>query len=162
MSSAKAHSDGGAGFLFFQDTRNRGMLNAVATKGSIESEVASAVVRFQREQQGRGATDVRAHLLGDLLIVRCGGIWTPTEAHLAASDEGRRLIKSARQELRSINRAEIEGILARIVGCDVVRSYYDLEVSAAEQVEVYVLSVDVEKRLLRDAEKTAPGLRRTG
>lgn len=123
--------------------------NVIATKGKTESEVASAVVRFQREQQGRGATDVRAHLLGDLLVVRCGGIWTPTEAHLAASEEGRRLIKSARQELRAINRGEIEDILARIVGCDVVRSYYDLAVDAAEQVEVYVLSVDIEKRLLR-------------
>ncbi|MBC7806602.1 MAG: DUF2294 domain-containing protein [Akkermansiaceae bacterium] len=120
-----------------------------ATKGSIEAEVANAVVRFQREQQGRGATDVRAHLLGDLIVVRCGGIFTPTEAHLAVSDEGRRLIKSARRELRSINRVEIEEIVGQIAGCDVVRSYYDLEVGAAEQVEVYVLSADVEKRLLR-------------
>ncbi len=138
------------------------MATVGVTKGSIEAEVANAVVRFQREQQGRGATDVRAHLLGDLLVVRCGGIWTPIEAHLAVSDEGRRLIKSARQELRSINRTEIEGVLARIVGCDVVRSYYDLEVSAAEQVEVYVLAADVEKRLLRqDSEKlTNTGPRR--
>ena len=118
-----------------------------ATKGSIESEVASAVVRFQREQQGRGATDVRAHLLGDLIVVRCGGIWTPTEARLAASDAGRKLIKSARQELRSINHAEIEAVIARIAGCAVTRSYYDLHVDAAEQVEVYVLAADIEKRL---------------
>ena len=121
----------------------------MATKGTIESEVANAVVKFQREQQGRGATDIRAHLLGDLIVVRCGGIFTQTEAHLAVSDAGRRLIKSARQELRSINRAEIEAIVGQIAGCEVVRSYYDLEVGAAEQVEVYVLSVDVEKRLLR-------------
>ncbi len=107
------------------------------------------MVRFQREQQGRGATDVRAHLLGDLIVVRCGGIFTPTEARLAVSEEGRRLIKSARQELRSINRAEIEEVIARIAGCSVVRSYYDLEVDVAEQMEVYILSVDIEKRLLR-------------
>ncbi len=128
----------------------------MATKGGIESEVANAVVRFQREQQGRGATDVRAHLLGDLLVVRCGGIFTPTEAHPAASEERRRLIKSARYELRSINRSEIEGIIGRIAGCDVVRSYYDLEVAAAEQMEVYVLSQDVEKRLLRQDVERLP------
>jgi len=119
------------------------------TKGSIESEVASAVVRFQREQQGRGATEVRAHLLGDMVVVRCGGIFTPTEAHLSATEEGRRLIKSARQELRSINRSEIEAIVARIVGIDVSRSYYDVDVDAAEQVEIYMLAADIEKRLLR-------------
>lgn len=119
------------------------------TKGSLEADIANAVVRFQREQQGRGPTDVRAHLLGDLVLVRCSGIFTQTEARLAASEEGRRLIKSARQELRSINHAEIEEIIAAILGCKVVRSYYDLDVAAAEQMEVYVLTTDVEKRLLR-------------
>ena len=141
-----------------------GYIDTVATKGSIEAEVANAVVRFQREQQGRGATDVRAHLLGDLVVVRCSGIFTPTEAHLAASDTGRRLIKSARQELRSINRAEIEGLIAGIISCGVIRSYYDVDVEAAEQVEVYVLAADVEKRLLRqDVDKlTHLGPKRAG
>jgi uncharacterized protein YbcI len=120
-----------------------------ATKGTIESEAAGAVVRFQREQQGRGPADVRAHLVGDLLLVRCSGIFTPTEAHLAATEEGRRLIKSARQELRSINHADMENILAGIVGCKVIRSYCDVDVEAAEQMEVYVLETDLEKRLLR-------------
>lgn len=135
-----------------------------ATKGSIEAEIANAVVRFQREQQGRGATEVRAHLLGDMVVVRCGGIFTPTEAHLSASDEGRRLIKSSRQELRSINRTEIEEIIARLVGCAVVRSYYDVDVDAAEQVEIYMLAQDVEKRLLRqDLDRlTQHGPKRTG
>ncbi len=119
------------------------------TKGSIEAEVANAVVRFQREQQGRGAADVRAHLMGDMMVIRSSGIFTPTEAHLAASDEGRRLIKSARQELRSIHRKEVEDIVARLVQMDILRSYYDVDVDAAEQVEVYMLGQDVEKRLLR-------------
>ncbi len=119
------------------------------TKGTIEAEVSNAIVRFQREQQGRGPTDVRAHLVGDLILVRCAGIFTPTEARLAATDEGRKLIKSARQELRSISHAEIESIVAGIVGCPVVRSYGDISVEAAEQMEVYVLSLDLEKRLMR-------------
>ncbi len=119
------------------------------SKGTIEAEVANAVVRFQREQQGRGPTDVRTHLVGDLILVRCAGIFTPTEARLAATDEGRKLIKSARQELRSISHTEIEGIVSAIAGCPVVRSYGDISVEAAEQMEVYVLGVDLEKRLLR-------------
>jgi uncharacterized protein YbcI len=118
-----------------------------ATKGSIEAEVANAVARFHREQQGRGAKDVRVHVLGDLVIVRCGGIFTPTEAHLSATEEGRRLIKSARQELRSINHGEIESLIAGIVGAGVQRSYGDVDVDAAEQMEVFVLDTDIEKRL---------------
>src|SRR5579871_235801 len=119
------------------------------TKGTIEAEVANAVVRFQREQQGRGPTDVRAYLLGDLVLVRCGGIFTPTEARLAASEEGRRLIRSSRQELRFLVRQEIEAVIAEIVGCEVLRSYADIDVEAAEMIEVYVLELDLEKRMLR-------------
>ena len=119
------------------------------TKGSIEAEVANTVVRFHREQQGRGPTEVRAHLVGDLILVRSSGIFTQTESRLAVSEEGRRLIKSARYELRSITREEIEGLVSGIVGCAVRRSYYDLDVEAAEQVEVYVLAEDLEKRLPR-------------
>jgi uncharacterized protein YbcI len=119
------------------------------TKGTLEAAVANAVVRFHREQQGRGPTDARTHLVGDLLVVRCCGIFTPTEAHLAATEEGRRLIKSARQELRSINHTELEEIIAGIAGCRVLRSYADVNVEAAEQMEVFVLETDLEKRLLR-------------
>ena len=119
------------------------------TKGCIEAEIANAVVKFHREQQGRGPSDVRAHLIGDMVLVRCTGIFTPTEAHLYASDDGCKLIKSARQELRSINHTEVEGMVAAIIGCGVLRSYCDVDVDAAEQVEVYVLETDIEKRLLR-------------
>lgn len=119
------------------------------SKGAVEAEVSNAVVRFHREQQGRGPTDVRAHLIGDLILVRCRGVFTPTEAHLAATEEGRRLIRSARQELRAISHREIEDAIAAIAGCQVVRSYCDLDVYAAEQMEVYVLDGDLERRLQR-------------
>jgi uncharacterized protein YbcI len=128
------------------------------TKGTIEAEIAAAAVRFQREQQGRGAAEVRAHLLGDMVLVRSTGIFTPTEAKLAASEEGRKLIKSSRQELRSINHAEIEEIVGAIAGCTVVRSFFDVDVSAAEQIEVYTLESDVEKRLLRGELNRLSGL----
>ena len=119
------------------------------TKGTIEADVANAAVRFQREQQGRGPADVRATLIGDLVLVRCAGIFTPTETRLSVSEEGRKLIKSARQELRSINHAEFETLLTEILGCKVIRSYADISVEAAELIEVYVLETDLEKQLLR-------------
>lgn len=117
-----------------------------STKGALEAEIANAVTRFHREQQGRGPGDVRAFLVGDLILVRCTSILTSVEDKLCASDEGRKLIKSARQELRSINHAEIEEIIAGLAGCPVLRSHCDLSVEAAEQVEVYVLNQNVEKQ----------------
>lgn len=119
------------------------------TKGTIEAEVANAVVRFQREQQGRGPQDVRAHLIGNLMLVRCAGIFTATEVRLLATEEGRRLIRSARQELHAITHGELENLVSGILGCDVLRSYADVNVEAAEQIDVFVLEVDVEKRMLR-------------
>lgn len=130
------------------------------TKGSLEAEIANAIVRFQREQQGRGAADVRAHLLGDLVLVRSTGIFTPVEAKLSVSDEGCKLIKSSRQELRSINHVEIEEIIGGILGCGVVRSFFDVDVEAAEQVEVYVLAADIEKKLLRGDLDVLSGLKK--
>lgn len=84
-----------------------------------------------------------------MVVVRCSGIYTPTEQRLFATEDGRRLIKSARQELRSINHGEIESLIASITSTAVLRSYYDIDVQSAEQVEIYVLDVDLEKRLLR-------------
>ncbi len=119
------------------------------TRGSIEAEASNAVVRFHREQQGRGPADVRAHLMGDMLVVRCRGIFTPTESHLCSSEQGRRIIRSARQELRTIAHTEIETVISEVVGVRVLFSYYDINVEADEQMEIYVLEEDMEKRLLR-------------
>jgi uncharacterized protein YbcI len=119
------------------------------TKGQIEAEVSNAAVRFQREQHGRGPADVRSYLVGDMLLVRSTGIFTQTESHLVTTDEGRRLIMSARHELRSINVRDMEEIVAGIVGCPVLWSYYDVNVEAAEQVEVYILAATFEDRIRR-------------
>ena len=40
-------------------------------------------------------------------------------------------------------------MISGIVGAKVLRSYYDMNVQGAEQVEVFVLETDLEKRLLR-------------
>jgi uncharacterized protein YbcI len=132
------------------------------TKGSIEAEVANAVNRFQREQHGRGPADVRAHLIGDLILVRTSGIFTQTETHLSASEEGRKLIKSAREELRSLTHVEIENTIEQIVGCKVLYSHYDVNAEVAGQVEVYVLEHDVERRLLHGDLNRLGGMEKKG
>ncbi len=115
------------------------------TKGALEAELANAITKFHREQQGRGPQDVRAFVVGEMILVRCSGIFTLTESKLCVSDEGRKLIQSARRELRSINHEEIEEIVEKLCGCAVLRSYCDLSVESAEQVEVYMLERNLEK-----------------
>jgi uncharacterized protein YbcI len=116
-----------------------------STRGALEAEIANAVTRFHREQQGRGPQDVRAFIMGEMVLVRSSGIFTLTESKLSASDDGRKLILSARRELHSINHEEIEVILGKLCGCAVLRSYYDVNVEAAEQVEVFILERNLEK-----------------
>jgi hypothetical protein len=61
-----------------------------------------------------------------------------------ASEEDRRLIFSARRELRSINHEEIEETIAALCGCAAIRSDRDIHGEAAGQMEVYVLEKNLE------------------
>jgi uncharacterized protein YbcI len=40
------------------------------TQGEIEAAICQGMSRFQQEYMGRGPKDIRAHLIGDLLVVR--------------------------------------------------------------------------------------------
>ncbi len=110
------------------------------TNDPMERQVADAVAKYHFEQQGKAPGFVRAYLVADMVVIHSTGIYTSTEESLVASDEGRKLIKSARRELRSITRKTIEAQIAEITRCEVLRSFWDLDVRAGEQVEVYMLS----------------------
>lgn len=126
------------------------------TKGIIEAEIANAVTKFHREQQGRGPSEVRAKIVGDLVVVRCLGILTSTEGRLSGTEDGRKLIRSARQELRAINHVEIEETISQIAGSAVLRSYSDMSVEAEELFEIYVLERNIESKSAQTT-ANAPG-----
>jgi hypothetical protein len=46
----------------------------VRTKGQVEAEISNALIRFEREQLGRGPADVRTQIIQDMVIVRMSGI----------------------------------------------------------------------------------------
>lgn len=105
----------------------------------VEERIAETVSRFHEEQQGCLAEETRAFLVDDMVLVRSSGCYTETEKRLSQTDEGRKLIKSARRDLRSLTRRDIEARVAEVVGRKVLRSYWDLDVRLGEQVEVYIL-----------------------
>lgn len=115
---------------------------------SIEERIAEVVSRFHEEQQGCLAEETRAYILADMVLVRSSGCYTETEKRLAQSDDGRKLIKSARRELRSLTRRDVEARVAMVMGRKVLRSYWDLDVRLGEQVEVYVLEATREGSVL--------------
>jgi uncharacterized protein YbcI len=106
---------------------------------SIESEAATAVALFHRDQHGHFPDDVRALLVDDMLIVRCTGTFSRQEQQIAGTSEGQKLIQSARRELHSDLRHDLHGLVEGIVGCRVVRSFYDIDVRTGDEAKVFVL-----------------------
>src|SRR6476659_5147558 len=80
---------------------------AMKAQGEIEAAVCDGVSRFEQEYMGRGPKDIRAHLLGDLLVVRLQGVLTAAEQHLVRTlppEKGRDLLKQVRNQLIEIAR----------------------------------------------------------
>ncbi len=75
---------------------------AVKSQGEIEAAVCDGINRFELEYMGRGPKHVRAHLIGDLLVVRLQGVLTAAEQHLVQTvppEKGRDLLKQVRTQL---------------------------------------------------------------
>ena len=55
---------------------------ATKTQGEIEALVCEGMTRFQQDYMGRGPKQIRAHLIGDVLLVRLHGVLTLAEQQL--------------------------------------------------------------------------------
>lgn len=77
-------------------------------------------------------------VLPDMAIIRCRDIFTPTERELVGTEEGRKIVQSARRENRALTRRQAEAAVADVIGRQVARSFYDLDVRVGEQAEIYV------------------------
>src|SRR5687768_18366623 len=81
------------------------------TQGEIEAAICEGMARFEQEYMGRGPKDLRAHLIGDLLVVRLQGVLTAAEQHLVKTlpvEKGRDLLKQVRSQLIEIARPALE------------------------------------------------------
>lgn len=109
-------------------------------RSELEQRIAEVIAKFHRDQQGHAPAECVPTLMGDMAIVVSRGIFTPTETTLSRSEEGRKLIQSARREQRALTRRDVEAEVSRVLGRRVLRSYFDLDVRVAEQIEVYMLA----------------------
>jgi uncharacterized protein YbcI len=119
------------------------------TQGEIEAAVCDGVSRFEQEYMGRGPKDIRAHLLGDLLVVRLQGVLTAAEQHLVRTlppEKGRDLLKQVRTQLIEIARPVLSATVAEATGVGVVSLHHDISTVTGEEVILFTLA-------------TAPGIR---
>ncbi len=125
----------------------------VKTQGEIEAAICEGVSRFEQDYMGRGPKDIRAHLLGDLLVVRLQGVLTAAEQHLVKSltaEKGRDLLKQVRTHLIETARPVMEAMVQEVTGVKVLTLHHDISTSTGEEVVLFTL---VESPGFRDAKK---------
>src|SRR5687767_15662199 len=89
------------------------------TLGEMEAAVCAGVSRFEQEYMGRGPKVIRAHLIGDLLVVRLQGVLTAAEQHLVKTlhpEKGRDLLKQVRTQLLETARPVLEELVMGVTG----------------------------------------------
>jgi uncharacterized protein YbcI len=125
----------------------------VKTQGEIEVAVCDAMSRFEQEYMGRGPKDIRAHLIGDLLVVRLHGVLTAAEQHLVKTlppEKGRDLLKQVRTQLIEIARPTLETLIKDITGFKPLSLHHDISTVTGEEVVLFTLT---EVPQVRDVKK---------
>jgi uncharacterized protein YbcI len=129
------------------------------TSGEIEAAVSEGMSRFEQTYMGRGPRDVRAHLIGDLLLVRLKGVLTAAEQHLVKTlqaDKGRDLLKQVRIQLIESARPIIEAMIEEIIGVKVLRLHHDISTVTGEEMVLFTL---VEAPVCRESKKKGESAR---
>ena len=122
------------------------------TLGEIEAAVCEGVSRFEQDYMGRGPKDIRAHLFGDLLVVRLQGVLTVAEQHLVKSlsgEKGRDLLKQMRTHLLEVARPVLEAMVHEVTGVKVLSMHHDISTVTGEKVVVFTLAESPEVRETR-------------
>ncbi len=112
------------------------------TQGEIEAAICDGIRRFETEYMGRGPKEIRAHLHGDLLVVRLSGVLTTAEQHLAKAlpaERGRDLLKQVRSHLVETGRPVIDAMIKESAGVSSLSLHHDISTVTGEEVMVFVL-----------------------
>jgi len=123
------------------------------TQGEMEAAISEGLNRFEQEYMGRGPKDIRAHLLGDLLVVRLQGVLTAAEQHLVKTlpgEKGRDLLKQVRTHLIETARPIMETLVEKTTGVKVVSLHQDISTVTGEEVLLFTLAQAVSFRAARN------------
>jgi uncharacterized protein YbcI len=113
------------------------------TQGEIEAAVCDGITKFMQDFMGRGPKDIRAHLIGDLLLVRLHGILSAAETSLAAvlpAERGRDLLKSVRTHLVEASRDRLQQMIEAASAMKCASMHHDVSTVTGEEVFVFTLN----------------------
>ena len=129
------------------------MERSMNTQGEMEAAICEGVSRFEQEHMGRGPKDIRAHLVGNMVLVRLEGVLTAAEQHLVKSlppEKGRDLLKQVRTHLVETARPLMEAMVEGITGVKVVSLHHDISTRTGEEVVLFTLA---DSPALRESKK---------
>lgn len=112
------------------------------TQGEIEALVCDGISRFEQDYMGRGPKDIRAHLLGDMLVIRLKGVLTAAEQHLVKTlpaEKGRDLLKQVRTHLVEMARPLMEAMVQEVTGVSVLSLHHDISTVTGEEIVIFTL-----------------------
>jgi uncharacterized protein YbcI len=95
----------------------------VKTLGEIEAAVCKGMSHFEQEYMGRGSKDIRAHLIGDLLVVRLHD-----------------LLKQVRSQLIEVARPALDVLVEDITGIKPRSLHHDISTLTGEEVVIFTLA----------------------
>jgi uncharacterized protein YbcI len=113
------------------------------TRGEIEAAICTGISQFEQEYLGRGPKDVRAFLLGDLVLVRLQGVLTAAEQHLVKSlpaERGRDLLKQVRTQLIEVARPALMAMIQEVTGTAPISLHHDISTVSGEEIIVVTLT----------------------
>src|ERR1700680_2774085 len=113
------------------------------TQGEMEAAICDGVIRFEQEYMGRGPKDIRAHLIGDLLVVRLTGVLTAAEQQLVKTlpaEKGRELLKQVRTHLIDTVRPLMEAMVQGVAGVKPLSLHHDVSTVTGEEVILFTLA----------------------
>jgi len=115
----------------------------MTSKGEMEAAICDGVRQFEQEYMGRGPKDIRAFILGDLVLVRLIGVLTAAEKQMVKSippDKGRDLLKQVRTHLIETARPVMEAMIETATGSKVLSLHHDISTVTGEEVILFTLA----------------------
>ncbi|MBN2543334.1 DUF2294 domain-containing protein [bacterium] len=89
------------------------------SKGQLEAEISETTTKFQIQNIGKGPSEVKTHILGDIIFIRLKGALTVAENTLSYDQEGLNLVKQSRIHLFSNPRSNLGDSITEIIGVEV-------------------------------------------
>jgi uncharacterized protein YbcI len=123
------------------------------TLGEIEATICKGITSFEQHYMGRGPKDIRAHLFGDLLLIRLQGVLTPAEQHLGKSlsgDKGRDLLKQVQAHLIEMASPTLKAMVEKATGVKVLSMHHDISTATGEKIILFTLA---ERPVFREAKR---------